>query len=269
MLRLICVLGMILTLTANGVCFHSRSPSNQQLDNGDLRQVRQVAIDFTIAFLEKTDLNLVVKDLFVRDFIERYKSEKSKERERNSPTDLYFVPGLEYNSKLLVEVGQEDWLRFYTAANNFLFFGTVRAIKNSRDGANIQATDLYPQSVISLLNTNGILSNMIVKKGRSRAIRSVADMHSVTAILEQAVSLMRQELKGQPPLRLDKKEMVQAMQEDDYFKPIVETVGDQFFGLSKGEQVIFINTPILFRLTLAKTHNDKFEILWAEPYTDG
>jgi hypothetical protein len=70
-------------------------------------------------------------------------------------------------------------------------------------------------------------------------------------------------------LHIDEKETIKAMQEDDFFKPIVETVDDQFFGLSKGERVIFINTPILFRLTLVKAHNNKFEILWAEPYTGG
>ena len=258
-----------MTLTANCVCLGSSGLSKQQLDNNDLRAARQVAIEFTTRFLENTDLNLLVKDLFTSNFIERYKSEKSKDRKRNSSTDLYFVPGLNYNSNLLAEAGPEDWLRFYTAANNFVFFGFVTAIKNSRDVANIQATEMYPPSVIRLLNTNETLSNMIVRKGKSKAVSSVAEMHSVTAILEQAVSLMRQDLKGQPPLHIDEKEMIKAMEQEDFFKPIVKTVDDQFFGLSKGERVIFINTPILFRLMLVKAHNDKFQILWAEPYTGG
>ena len=251
------------------MCLNSGGLSKQQLDNDDLREARQVAMEFTNRFLEKTDLNLLVKDLYLSNFIERYKSEKSKDRERNSSTDFYFVPGLEYNSNLLAEVSSEDWLRFYTAANNFVFFGFVTGIKNSRDVANIQATEMYPPAVIRLLNTNETLSNMIVRKGKSKAVSSVTEMHSVTAILEQAVSLMRQELKGQPPLHIDEKEAIKAMQQDDFFKPIVETVDDQFFGLSKGERVIFINTPILFRLMLVKAQNDKFEILWAEPYTGG
>ena len=68
-------------------------------------------------------------------------------------------------------------------------------------------------------------------------------------------------------MHIDEQAMIDAMQ-DDFFKPIVETVDDHF-GLSKGERVILINTPILFRLTLVKTQNNKFEILWAEPYTGG
>ena len=258
-----------MSLTANSLCLDLSGRSKQQLGNDDLREARQVAIEFTTRFLEKTDLNLLVKDLFLGNFIERYKSEKSKGRKLNSSTDLYFVPGLDYTSNLLVEAGPEDWLRFYTAANNFVFFGSVRAIKNSRDVTNIRATEMYPPSVIRSLNTNDTLSNMIVRKGKSKAVSSVAEMHSATAILERAASLMRQELKGQPPLQIDEKEMIKAMEDDDFFKPIVETVDEQFFGLSKGERVIFINTPILFRLMLVKAHNDKFEILWAEPYTGG
>ena len=257
-----------MTLTANSLCLDLSGRSKQQLGNNDLREARQVAIEFTTRFLEKTDLNPLVKDLFLSNFIERYKSQKSKDRKLNSSTDLYFVPGLDYNSNLLAEVGPEDWLRFYTAANNFVFFGFVTAIKNSRDVSNVRTTEMYPLSVIRLLNTNETLSNMIVRKGNSKPVGSVAEMHSVTAILERAASLMRQELKGQPPLHIDEKEMIKAMEQDDFFKPIVETVDDQFFGLSKGERVIFINTPILFRLMLVKA-NDKFEILWAEPYTGG
>ena len=266
-MKLICVLAIILALTVNSLCLDSSRSGKQQLDTNDLSEARQVAIEFTTRFLEKTDLNLLVNDLFVTNFIERYNAEKIKTLAPSSPTDLYFVPGLDYNSRLLAEAGPEDWLRFYTAANNFVFFGFVTGIKNSRDVANIQPSEMYPSSVIRLLDTNETLSNMIVKKGKSKPVSTVAEMRSVTAILERAAALMRQELKGKPPLHIDEKAMIDAMQ-DDFFKPIVETVDDHF-GLSKGERVILINTPILFRLTLVKTLNNKFEILWAEPYTGG
>ena len=268
-MKLIFAFVIVVTLIANTMCLASSGPSKQQLDDNELREVRQLAMDFTTRFLEKTDLNLLVKELFLRDFIDRYKSEKSKGRARDVSTDMYFVPGLEYNSKLLAEVGGEDWVRFYSAANNFVFFGFVSAIKNSRDIANIKASEMYPPSVIKLLNTNETLSDMIVRKGRSKAVGSLAEMRSVTTVLEQAVALMRQELNGQPPLRLDEKETLKAFEEDEFFKPTVERVDDAFFGLSKGERVIFINTPLLFRLMLVKGPNGKLEILWTEPYTGG
>jgi hypothetical protein len=243
--------------------------SDQQVTEIDSQDARQLAIKFTTGFVRTTDLALLVKELFKKDFIEHYKIGKSKALTVNSAPDLYFVPGLEYNSRLLAEASSEDWIQFYTAANNFVFFGVMSGIKNSRDAANIRETEMYPSTVIKLLNMSPTLSNMIVRKGKSKAVSSVAEMQKATATLEQAVSLMRQNTKGKSPLDINEKELIKAMQEDDFFRPTVETVDDQFFGLPKGTRVIFINTPILFRLMLVKANNNKLEILWAEPYTGG
>jgi hypothetical protein len=241
--------------------------NDQQLTDSDLQAARQVAIEFTTGFARTTDLAPIVADLFSKDFIERYTKAKSKALVNRS-SDLYFVPGLDYNSRLLADAGPEDWLRFYTAANNFVFLGIMSGIKNSRNVADISATELYPPTVINLLNTNPTLSNMIVRKGRSKAVGSVAEMQKATATLEQAVSLMRRQTNGQPT-NINEQEFIKVMQEDEFFRPTVETVDDQFFGLPQNTRVIFINTPILFRLILVKNNNNKLEILWAEPYTGG
>jgi hypothetical protein len=243
--------------------------NHQQLTDPDLQAARQLAIKFTTGFVRTTDLSSLVKDLFSKDFIERYTKAKSRDPGVTRSSDLYFVPGLDYNYRLLAEAGPEDWLRFYTAANNFVFFGIMSGIKNSRNIADISATEMYPSTVINLLNTNPTLSNMIVRKGSSKAVGSVAEMQKATATLEQAVSLMRQQTKGQSPININEQELIKAMQEDEFFRPTVETVDDQFFGLPQGTRVIFINTPILFRLMLVKANNNKLEILWADPYTGG
>lgn len=240
-----------------------------QLTDIDLQQARQLAIEFTTGFVRTTDLTLLVKELFVKDFIEHYKKAKSKDLTVNSSPDLYFVPGLEYNSRLLAQASSEDWVRFYTAASNFVFFGVMSGIKNSRNAADIRETEMYPPTVIKLLSMNPTLSNIIVRKGKSKAVSSIGEMHKATATLEQAVALMRQNTKGQPHVNINEKELIKAMQEDEFFRPTVETVDDQFFGLPQGTRVIFINTPILFRLMLVKGNNNKLEILWAEPYTGG
>jgi hypothetical protein len=251
-----------------GVTLRSRT-SHQQLPDTDLQAAQKLAIEFTTGFVRTTDLTPLVKDFFSKDFIQRYTKAKSKELGLTRSIDLYFVPGLDYNSRLLAEAGPEDWLRFYTAANNFVFFGIMWGIKNSRNVADISATEMYPSTVINLLNKNPTLSNMIIRKGSSKAVSSVAEMQIATATLEQAVSLMRQQAKGKSPVNMNEQELIKAMQEDEFFRPTVETVDDQFFGLPQGTRVIFINTPILFRLMLVKANNNKLEILWADPYTGG
>jgi hypothetical protein len=267
-LKLVCIALITVALSVDCIGLDLRLRSNdQRLTDTELREAQQLAMEFTKGFLRTTDLAPLVKDLFQKDFIEHYKRGKSKGPSSNPSPHVYFVPGLEYNSRLLAKAGSEDWLRFYTAANNFLFFGFMSAIKNPNNASNISAADMYPSDVIKLLKTDPILSNMIVREGRSKAVGSVAEMQKATAILEQAVSLMRQKTKGQAPLNIDEKELTKAMLEDEYFRPIIETVDEEFFGLPQGTQVIFINTPILFRLMLVKANNNKLEILWAEPST--
>lgn len=235
----------------------------QQLNDADLKAAQQLAIEFTTDFVRTADLAPIIKEHFAPDFIQRYAKGKLVDLGAKS-VNLYFVPGLDYDSRLLSEASPEDWLRFYTAANTFLFFGVMSGIKNYREGADIDATQLYPATVINLLNTDPILSNMIVKKGRSRPVDSVAAMRKTTALLEQAISLMRQQTKGQAPIIKDQQELIKIIQEDEFFRPTVETADDQFFALAQGTQIVFIKTPILFRLMLVK-NKDRWEILWADP----
>ncbi len=238
----------------------------QQLSDADSQAAQQIAFEFTRDLVRTADLASLTKEHFAPDFIQRYiKGKLANSSDANSP-HVYFVPGLEYNSRLLSEASPEAWLRFYTAANTFILFGTISALKNYREGTDLAATDMYPASVINLLNTNPSLSNMILRKGRSKPVDSVAEMQKATATLEQALSLMRPH--DQAPSKINEQELLKTIKEDEVFRPTVQTVDTQFFGLAPGTQVISIATPILFQLILVKDNN-RWKILWAEPYTGG
>lgn len=261
---LITLITVVLSIYGMGLPVRQRT-NDQELSDADSEAVRELVLKFTTRFAQTKDLAPVINELYLKDFLQRYISAKSNVSGVGRSVDLDFVPGLTYNSRLHAEAGPEDWLRFYTAANNFMFFGFMSAIKKQRNGSRITAADLYPPNVIELLNTNANLSNMIVRKGSSKAVGSVDEMRKATAILEQAVSLMRQKTEGEPPLKLDGQELMKAMKEDEFFKPIIRTIDSQFFGFDEGTKIIVINTPLLFRLILVKTKNNKLEILWAEP----
>ncbi|HEU4477097.1 MAG TPA: hypothetical protein VFR80_01185 [Pyrinomonadaceae bacterium] len=262
-MRVVSIALIVFVLCFDGMGLNLRPRTNdQQLTDANSQAVRQLALEFTTRFLQTKDLAPIIKDLYAKDSIDRYLKAKSTVLGR--PSDLDFVPGLFYNSRLYAEASTEDLLRFYTAANNFMFFGIVSALQKSRNTSNLKPTDVYPANVTDLLNTNPSLSDMIVKKGSTKALSSVEEMRNATATLEQAVVLMRAHTEGQSPLKLNEQELMKAMQDDNYFKPVVRTIDAQFFGFAQGTQLIFINTPILFRLIIVKTDN-KLEILWAEP----
>jgi hypothetical protein len=241
--------------------------SDEQLTEIEKQQAREVAIQFTTRFVETLDLNPLVKDLYRSDFIERFKKERSEDLADRS-VDLYFVPGLDYNSRLLTAAGTDDWQRFYIAANNFLFFGFMSGIRNfSVNSKELKPSDLYPSSVINLLDSNSNLANMIKRKGNSRAVSSVEEMQKATAILEQAAAIMRKKLTGKASLNIETRELVRLMNEDELFRPQLEIVKDESFGFPKGTRFVFINTPLLFRLILVKSDGE-LKILSAEYVVD-
>jgi len=260
---------IIASFTINSVAPISASTqtNNQQITETEAQEARELALQFTTRFIETTDLTPLVKELYVNDFIERYRKSKSENPDFNNAPHLYFVPGLEYNSRLLTEATTEDWQRFYIAANNFILFGFISGIKNLLNkNKEVKVTDLYPADVIKLLDTNPILANMIEKKGGSQTVNSVEELRNATLLLEQAEAMMREKLKGKSAAGIDSKGLIAAMKDDEFFKPNLEIMDAEFYGFPKGTRFIFINTALLFQLILVRM-DGKLKILWATPYT--
>ncbi|HET6671123.1 MAG TPA: hypothetical protein VFH15_12920 [Pyrinomonadaceae bacterium] len=254
------------SLIAGGSTFgFATNRSDQGLTESEDQESRQLAIQFSTRFVETMDLDSIVKDLYVTDFAEHYRSSKAKSLTRGTSPNLYFVPGLDYNARLLREADAKDWQRFYIATNNFVFFGVMFGIKNySGSPESLKSETLYPSSVIKLLNSNPNLANLIERKGNSKAVSSVEEMHKAAATLEQAAALMREKQKGKPILRLDEKELHRVMKQDEFFRPRLE-ISDDEFDLPQSTRIIFINTPLLFRLMLVKAKG-QIKILWADPF---
>lgn len=253
-------------MLANGALPVLAATHSEELTEIEKQQASEMAIQFTRRLAETSDLSLLVKDLYLNDFVERFKRDRSKSLEGRSDPDVYFVPGLDYNSRLLTDASKEDWYRFYIATNNFVFFGFISGIKNySGDGKDFKPTDMYPSSVIKLLDSNPNLANMIIRKGSSMPVSSVDEMRKATATLKQAAAMIRKQQNGKAPLNTIAGALVKLIKEDELFRPQLEIVEDEAFGFPQGTRLVYISTPLGFRLTLVKSDN-RLKILWAEPY---
>lgn len=267
-----CIAVIVASFMANSIVPAARADEREATE-AENQEAREIVIQFTARFAETRDLTPIVNEHYVSDFIERYK--KFKE-EGLSPTvksnsdSLYFAPGLDYDSRLLSEAGQEDWRRLYIAANNFLLVGLVSVLKKTPDDAtDIKVTDIYPPSVVKLLDGNPNLANMIVRKRRSKAISSVEEMRAVITILEQAVAIMQRRQPGKPISAGDKDwaDGVKMIREDEFFGPLVEVTDEEFFGFPKGTRILVVKTPLGLRLMLARD-GAKLKIFWTEIMAD-
>jgi hypothetical protein len=195
--------------------------------------------------------------------VERYRGFKTKALNAK-PVDLYFAPGLEYNSQLLTAADAKDWESFYVATNNLLMLGFIRGLKANPDGTReVRISDLYPPKVLELLRTNPVVANMMQRKAPTKAVATVEEMRAVTATLSQAVTMIQEQQKGGPPLISKKDELTKLMMEDEYFKPRVQVVDEDFFGFPKNTRVLFIRTAIGLQLMLARDP-ERLKIFWTE-----
>lgn len=238
----------------------SRTANSQELTKTEEQEARTLAAQFIEQFAESKDLAPVVEHLYVLDFIQRFN--KSKLEHPQMSLDLYFIPGLEYDAKLLSLGTPDDWRRFYIAENNFIFLGIVYASKKvSGKGEDIAPTDLYPQPVIDLLNQNPNLSNVIVRKGRGKPISSINELYKATDVLQQAATIMREKTVT----KLDEKELVNALK-DKMFKPNLEISDEEYLGVPEHSRIIFMKTPVLFLLMFVR-ENNQLKIIFAIPYS--
>jgi hypothetical protein len=269
---------LTVVLLAVGSAARAASPlraDEQEATEAENREAREVVIQFTKRFAETRDLTNAVNELYVSDFIERYKKSRAKDADpslSSKSSERYFAPGLDYDTRLLAEAGAEDWRRFYIAANNFLLVGLVAFMKQARDDGeapNVKPTDVYPPSVIEMLDKNPNLSNFIVRKSQPRPVGTLGEMRSATNTLERAVAIMRQAQPGKPFSADDKDwaEATKLMREDKLFKPDVEVTDEEFFGFPKGTRIIIVKTPLGLRLMLARDNN-RLKIFWTEIIAD-
>ncbi|MFN2406729.1 MAG: hypothetical protein ABR594_11800 [Pyrinomonadaceae bacterium] len=104
---------------------------------------------------------------------------------------------------------------------------------------------------------------MIVRKGRSKPVGTVAEMRAATATLAQAVTMIRAKQQGRPPRITDKAELTTIMMNDGFFEPRLEVLDESIFNFPKSTRILFIKTPLGLELMLARD-TDRLRIFWTE-----
>jgi hypothetical protein len=279
-LALLSTLLVLLSLTPFNLIPTVAAQSSGQpgLSADEKREASQLSRAFTKRLSESQDLALVMNELFLPDSVERYLRTESKRASAGKDSKIFLAPGLFINARLLDNAQPEDWRRFYIAANNFMLLGLVNVLHHQGDFEDFTPTDMYSREVIELLDTNPLLSNFILKKGPMREFKSVEEMRSAAATLEQAVALMRKASSGQARDDLDKAVVQMAMRkaaplrtmkEEDLEKaraemiqPQLEVGDDEILGFPKGTRLISVYAFPIYELVMVK-ENGKLRIAWA------
>jgi hypothetical protein len=264
----ICVTAVLVSsLSALGAVRGANQEPNDQISS-EQQEAFAIAMRFSEQLVTSEDIGPLVDQLYREGFIRRFEHPWSNGADE-PPDGVFIAPGIDVSSRLLNEAGDDDWKRFYKAANNFLLLGLLTiAPQISEDSDDLEPTDMYPQEVISMLNDNPNLANMIVRKERPKEIASVKEMREAAATLEQAIEIIRRTRKGKPPVKIKGHNLIELVKNPKVYK-VDSGTSDENFGidLPKGTRIFYISTPVFLTLFIARIDGD-YKIIWTQLVSD-
>ena len=187
-------LALALIVSCNFIPTAGAQTNNQApLTEDERREAHQLSVIFTKRLGETLDFEVVMRELFVPDAVERYVAFKKQKAATDSYPWVILSPGIFIDVALLEKANANDWGNLYVQTSNFVLLGFVHGLRSNIDFEKLKPTDLYPAAVIQLLDRDPLLKNFILKKDGSRNFRSVADMRTAAATLARANELMRRD----------------------------------------------------------------------------
>jgi hypothetical protein len=268
----LCAVTAILTFQPALQTMVTLPQSQDEITREEYKSAQETVDLFVKRFIETGDLAPVIDELFVADFIQRYKKhQKNIGQESNAPSEIFFAPGLWYKPDLLNQATDDDWRRFYIATYNFFYqvfiVGMNRMANdllkgNTPDDKEIES--IFPQKISEFFNAHPILKNFIRGKDRQIPIGALEEMRSVTVTLERGLRLLREELgSGQLKPSDESKKAIEMLNRWDLVNPLVEVSEKEFYGYPPGTRALLIQPPLMFGLILVDV-NGKYKIVWAE-----
>jgi hypothetical protein len=285
---------LMLTLTFSASGFQQSEAEDAQAKESDEkitpdeeREARELAARFVKRWEETEDLSPLIDEFFVQDFAERLHYE---------PQQLYF--GKIKDEKSILE-SSSDLRRHYVAMTNFLrllirlheIYAPI--LKAEDEEAKMDLQHLLPLGVWDVLKSNPTMRALMSEemgesheaktevsdhdtedRANPRVIKNLEELRSLTATLEQAVTLLRAHVKTLP-LTISMREGGGNQQDDwqegdsekgDPLMPRTCLLSEDFYGYAKGTRLICINI-MPFRLDLVRV-NDRLKVLSLYIQTD-
>lgn len=278
-LRPFITLLLILTLAALATAFPLQSPPRPPLDRDEEkltpeeeREARQVAALFLKRWQETEDIGPLMEEFFVPDFADRL---------RHEPQVLYLA---EIRRELLVTENRDELERHYVAMTNFVrlvfrLYEVHEAMGPSseeQDGPELY--EVIPAGVWNLLRSNpttyALLAEEMGEKIRgqeeaqeeemakgeeAKTIKTIEQLHRLTATLEQASLLLRDHLKTLrstlPAKEGSREEKGDAdshrAETSDPLSPRLTILGSDFYDYPPGTRLIYFHI-LMFRVDLVR-----------------
>lgn len=247
------------------------------------KAANELATRFILRLNETGDVEPLIKEMFVSDFMNRYVKEILAQIRNGDRSEdrILFTSGLEYNSRLLKDGTEYDWRTLYVTTFNLMNYGFSYMVNEGAKSkaASGQAMDddqmdrllgkMYPPAVTKLLNSNRLLRNMLegVRDAPSLdvgPIKNVEELREANKVLANVNRI----LIGRPEGKL-------TVESQAFLKRTIEKLGDESipkveicdrecYGFAPGTRVINLFATPMHALIIVKVVGE-YRILIASP----
>ena len=239
------------------------------------QSITEIGNRFIQRLNESGDVEPLLKEMFVSDFMNRYVKEELDQIKTGDQSGqrILFTSGIEYNSDLLKKATEEDWRALYVNTFNFMQYGfavmfnaqakSIATGKRSSDGEFEKLlSEMYPASVMKMLNGNLILRNFVAKENDSRPIKNVEELREVNKMLAGANHLLIGTSKGKLTSESLKVLKLLTAKAGDAISPNLEVCDRECFGFPRGTRNIHAFVTPMHSLLIVKEGAD-YKILSA------
>jgi hypothetical protein len=240
----------------------------EKLTRAEEKEVHELAGEFTRRLISDKDLNSVVDDLFVPDFIERYqKAERDGVAQGSAAVRLYLMGDV---ADQVVEESEPAALRKYFQAVT-AFFGTMMVayatrceeqLDDDNDDACVKSRVLTP-GVQLALNQSHVLKGWINADEEGDSVATVEELRDSTAAIERGLAQLREEQRDLDFAVVEQTAWFKKWTGNEVTEPDTSTLKADAFGYSAGTRMIRIFTHTGLTLTMVRM-DGRLRILWAQ-----
>lgn len=246
--------------------------NNEVLKAEDKAAVIELADRFIQRLDETSEIEPLIKEMFVEDFAARYVKEKKAEaiEENSKPDDdILLTSGLEYKTRLLDEASEEDWRQIQISVFNIMNYMSgnlmnrmAKSILSKKEPDDDELfrlmMNLFTKKVTNIFDNDRVLRNFIVMKERT-PINSLEELRRVNSALAKALEILKKEKTWSSSKMTSEAKQVQKMYREksgEESAPTLLIADRETFGYPKGTRLVTIFANLMTELTVVKVGND-------------
>ncbi len=235
-----------------------------ELTAEEKKAAQDIGDRFMQRLAETGDVEPLIKEMFVNDFMQRYVKARKHELSagKEASTNITFGPGIEYSSSLLDKPTDEEWRQLYVSMFNFQQYGfmvafnmSAKSLLNGDEMDEKVIDNIFPKGVMNILDADPILCNLIQEKNNQNIIKTIDEFRRVNKTLSAAINLLHSgNYKNKVKMLDDARKVLKTFKEKaaKEMEPSLVFADEESFGFPKGTRFVRVFASVTHVLIVVR-----------------